>query len=236
MRGPIFAGALGGLLVILIAVATFVAISLGAPDRVLPTPGATPTEPSLLAASPSPIPTPTPTLSRSPSPSLATDGSSPSPDPTPTASPSVAVGLNVGDRAPGLQLFQLGGGEIDTSALAGQPLWINFMASWCPPCRDELPQMALLQAQLGESMTIIVVDVGEDEATVSAFMDSLEVDLPTGLDVDSAAQRTWGAYALPVHYWVDANGRIGGFLYGGSDREQFIDGIHTVLPDIDLTP
>ncbi|MEO7118736.1 MAG: TlpA disulfide reductase family protein [Candidatus Limnocylindrales bacterium] len=232
MRGPIAAGALGGLLVVLIGLATFVALALSRPAPVVPTPVSFSPVPSLIAGSPTAAPTPSPTAAPTPTPFDLP----PSPTSSPSPTPSVAVGLNVGDTAPGLKLFQLGGGEIDTGALVGQPLWINFMATWCPPCRDELPQMARLQGELAENMTIIVIDIGEDEATVDAFMNSLEIDLPTGLDVDSAAQRAWGAYALPVHYWIDAEGKVAGFLYGGADRSQFIGGIHTVLPDIDLRP
>ncbi len=147
-----------------------------------------------------------------------------------------AVGVTVGDLAPPLRLAQLGGSEVDTTALRGQPLWVNFMATWCPPCRDELPIMDRLQRELGDRMTIIVVDVEEDADTVASFFTDLEVALPVALDEDGSARDAWGALALPVHYWIDEEGRVGGFLYGGAGSEQFIEGIETVLPDAGLEP
>jgi thiol-disulfide isomerase/thioredoxin len=224
MRGPVAAGALAGLLVIVLVVGAFVALALGRPDPVVPTP-----TPSLVAGSPDGSPSATSTSEpSSPSRTVAPTGSSASP------TPSEAVGLDVGDRAPSLVLPALGGNEIDTTQVEGRALWINFMATWCPPCIDELPMMQRFQRQLGEDMTILVVDVREPEEAVSDFMTSLNIELPVGLDLDGAAQVTWGAHILPVHYWIDAEGRIGGFLYGGAGPEQFIEGIQTVLPDVEL--
>lgn len=234
MRGPIAVGVLAAVLVVLVAAAAFVALALGRPGPSFgtPPPVAVPASP---ARTPSPLPIVTPGASQPPIPSaVGTASPGVSEDPGPSA--SLAVGLAVGDLAPPLALPQLGGAEIDTALLAGQPLWVNFMATWCPPCRDELPVMERMQAQLGGRMTILLIDVGEDEQTVATFMTSLGIDLPVGLDTSSAAQRAWGAYALPVHYWIDADGRIGGFLYGGAGPEQFIEGVHSVLPDASLEP
>jgi len=184
-----------------------------------------------------------PTLSPTSSPSAEpTSTSGPTPSLSPSASASASssaspeVGLEVGDIAPGLSLERLGGGRIDTARLAGQPLWINFMATWCPPCRDELPLMGRFQTQLGDEMTILLVDIEEDGQTVQAFMDSLAVDLPVGLDGDGSAQQTWGAVALPVHYWIDQRGRISAFVFGGAEPDAFIDAVRTVLPQAELEP
>lgn len=236
MRGPIAAGVLAGLFVVLIALAGFVAFALGRPESIPSTvPSITPA-PSFIAAASTP-PAASATPSSVPATATATSSPSPSISPSPSLTPSPApVGLKVGDRAPALLLDQLGGGQIDTSAIVGQPIWIDFMATWCPSCRDELPAMEALDPQLADKMTVLIVDVGEDEDTVGTFLDSLNIDIPTGLDHDGAAQKTWGAYALPVHYWVTADGHIAAFLYGGADRQQFIDSIHTVLPDLVLSP
>lgn len=250
MRGPIAVGVLAALLVVLVAGAAFVALALGRPGPAIPTlppvaAGSTP------PGGPDSTPDPTATSGLGGSPSLGRESPSPagqSPTPAATGGPTTGsspsarpgtspeVGLSVGDLAPRLTVPQLGGAEIDTAALAGEPIWINFMATWCPPCVDELPIMERLQGQLGERMTIILIDVREDQDTVASFMTALSVDLPVGLDSDGAAQRAWGAYALPVHYWIGADGRVGGFLYGGAGPEQFIEGVHTVLPDASLAP
>ncbi len=236
MRGPVIVGVLAGILLAALVVVAFVLVALG--DR--PSVSTPPTRASPLAPSVQPpSPTLSPTLSPSAEPTL-TSGPSPSPSSSTSASASSSasaeVGLEVGDIAPGLSLERLGGGRIDTARLAGQPLWINFMATWCPPCRDELPLMGRFQTQLGDEMTILLVDIEEDDETVRAFMDSLAVDLPVGLDGDGSAQQTWGAVALPVHYWIDEGGRISAFVFGGAEPDAFIDAVRTVLPRAELEP
>lgn len=236
MRAPILAGVLAGVFAALLVAAAFVALALSGPT-------ATPA-PSMVAA-PSvtpPVAAPTdPTSEPTPSVSFTTPAPSPLPTTSPGPSPSPSpgdpqVGVAVGDIAPPLRLAQLGGAEVDTEALRGQPLWVNFMATWCPPCREELPIMDRLQRDLGDRMTIIVVDVEEDVDTVASFFNSLEVALPVALDEDGRAQEAWNAVALPVHYWIDEEGRVGGVLYGGAGPEQFIEGIETVLPDAGVEP
>lgn len=242
MREPIIVGVLGGILVALAVVGLFVVIALGRESPPLST--VPPQRPSSSAdstesASPSPTPVPSPSPSPTPVPSpsgTATPSPSTSPSGSTGGSTSPEVGLDVGDLAPALDLQQLGGGRINTSELAGQPLWINFMATWCPPCRDELPLMDRFQARLGDDMTILLVDVGESSDVVQAFMDSLVVDLPVGLDGDGSAQRRWGAVALPLHYWIDGDGRISAFVFGGAEPDAFIEAVRTVLPDAELAP
>jgi cytochrome c biogenesis protein CcmG, thiol:disulfide interchange protein DsbE len=150
------------------------------------------------------------------------------------AASSPPVGLAVGDQAPPLVVEQLGGGEMDLAGLRGEPVWINFTASYCPPCRDELPLMERIGGQLGGRLTILVVDVREDEDTVASLASQLSLTLPIGLDQDGTAQQAWGAFALPVHYWVDEDGRVAAYVYGGPGPDEFIEGIHAVLPDAEI--
>ena len=236
MRAPILAGVLAGVFAALLVAAAFVALALSGPTATpAPSMVAAPSVTPPVAAPTEPMSEPTPSVSfTTPAPSpLPTTSPGPSPSPSPG---DPHVGVAVGDIAPPLRLAQLGGAEVDTEALRGQPLWVNFMATWCPPCREELPIMDRLQRDLGDRMTIIVVDVEEDADTVASFFNSLEVALPVALDEDGRAQEAWNAVALPVHYWIDEEGRVGGVLYGGAGPEQFIEGIETVLPDAGVEP
>ncbi len=236
MRAPILAGVLAGVFAALLVAAAFVALALSGPTATpAPSMVAAPSVTPPVAAPTEPMSEPTPSVSfTTPAPSpLPTTSPGPSPSPSPG---DPQVGVAVGDIAPPLRLAKLGGAEVDTEALRGQPLWVNFMATWCPPCREELPIMDRLQRDLGDRMTIIVVDVEEDADTVASFFNSLEVALPVALDEDGRAQEAWNAVALPVHYWIDEEGRVGGVLYGGAGPEQFIEGIETVLPDAGVEP
>jgi thiol-disulfide isomerase/thioredoxin len=212
-------GVVGGLLV---SAAAVVLVILALPE-----------EPLGRSTLPSNAPTSSPRATVAPT-AAASASASPSASPPANASGSaegsVAVGLRVGDAAPPLTLPQLGGGTIDLAAIEDRPVWVNFTASWCPTCRDELPLMERIQAQLDDRLTVIAVDVREDPDTVASLASELGLTLPIGLDQEGRAQLAWGAYALPVHYWVDADGRIRYVLYGAPGPDQFIEGVRSVLP------
>lgn len=206
------------------------------------------------ATTPSPIPSPTPSVVASPtssaSPSSSTasggpaspvaSGASPAtsgPGASPSASPGSAGLFHVGEPAPSLVVARLGGGTIDLSTLRGKPVWVNFMATWCLPCRDELPLMAGYAIRYqSQGLVVLTIDVGEDESTVGAFMRSLGVSFSTGLDLDSSAQATWGAYALPVHFWVDASGIIRDGALGEIGPDIMARGLQSILPGVEVTP
>ncbi len=136
--------------------------------------------------------------------------------------------------APRIELAALGGGTLDTAEFAGRPMWVNFMATWCPQCVGDLPMMELMHEQLGGELPMLLVDVGEDEELVAPFIDSLGVSLPVGLDRDGQSQREWGAWALPIHFWVDEDGVIRSILFGGAPRDVFVESVRSVVPDADL--
>ena len=155
------------------------------------------------------------------------------PSAQPTAAPSgstVEEGVAVGQHAPPIEVTLLDGSVMNTTDFVGKPMWINFMATWCPQCQDELPMMRRYANQLGQDMTVLVVDVGEDRHTVRSFMTDLGIDLNVGVDQDGTVQRQWGVYALPVHFWLDEEGIVREIVYGGAPREVFIDAITAVVP------
>jgi len=168
-----------------------------------------------------------------PLPTLAVASLPPSvvPSAAPLASQTPEIGLAVGDQAPNIKVTLLDGSVMNTSDFLGTPMWINFMATWCPQCQDELPMMEDYASQLDGQMNELVVDVGEDRQTVKSFMKQIKFSLPVGVDDDGSIQKEWGAYALPVHYWLDEQGIVRQIVYGGAPPEIFIQAITAVVPD-----
>lgn len=178
------------------------------------------------------LPTPVPPT-MPPLPSFAAATTIPSAEPTgaPVGSSTPSTGVAVGQHAPPIEVTLTDGSVMNTADYIGQPLWINFMATWCPQCQDELPMMERYAKQLDGQMTVLAVDVGEDRQTVKAFVKSLDVDIPVGVDQDGTVQGEWGAYALPVHFWLDADGIVREIVYGGAPPEVFIEAITAVVPE-----
>jgi cytochrome c biogenesis protein CcmG, thiol:disulfide interchange protein DsbE len=154
-----------------------------------------------------------------------------------TPAPSTAESnFHIGSEAPTLTVAQVGGGGIDLSALRGKPVWVNFMATWCPSCVDELPRMTSYAARYADDdLVVVAVDVGEDEGDVAAYMQNLGVTFPVGLDRDGAAQDRWGAFALPVHFWIDRDGVVRDGALGGIGPDVMARGLRRILPGVDVT-
>ena len=190
-----------------------------------------------LVPTPSPVPSPSATASASPVASSASPSGSPDASASGSASPSAGALFGIGQPAPPLLVPQVGGGTIDLADLKGKPVWINFMATWCPPCQDEFPLMNGFAARYAaEGLVVIAVDVKEDEGTVAAFAESLGSTLPMGLDSTGAASETWDALALPVHFWIDADGIVRDGALGGIGPDIMARGLQTILPGVTVTP
>jgi len=145
--------------------------------------------------------------------------------------------FHVGQPAPPLVVPQVGGGTIDLASLKGKPVWINFMATWCPPCQDEFPLMNGFAARYADQgLVVIAVDVQEEEGAVATFAESLGATFPLGLDSDRSAAMAWDALALPVHFWIDADGVIRDGALGGIGPDVMARGLSSIMPGVDVTP
>jgi cytochrome c biogenesis protein CcmG/thiol:disulfide interchange protein DsbE len=218
----ILAGLLAGILVAAGALAAFVFVG---PDPV----GLRPTPSPSVAVSPSPSP--------SASPSLGPSGS-PAGSPSPSAGGSGGTGaFHIGQPAPALSVAQLGGGLVDLTNLKGKAVWLNFMQTTCPECIDEFPIMNGFQARYeAAELVVIAIDIREDEDKVTAFATQLNARFPIGLDTDGTAQRAWGAFALPTHFFVDKDGIVRDGVLGGAGSDAFAAGLRKILPGVTVTP
>jgi cytochrome c biogenesis protein CcmG, thiol:disulfide interchange protein DsbE len=198
-----------------------------------PEPGAAPTPPPQPSASLTVLPSLSPTPVPSASPSAGASGSG-----APNSDPSSAAALfHVGEPAPALVVPQVGGGTIDLASLRGKPVWVNFMGTYCPPCRDEFPLMSgYANRHSDDGLVVVAVDVKEDEGVAAAFAESLGATFPLGLDADGSAAARWNAVALPVHFWIDKDGIVRDGALGGIGPDVMAAGLRTILPGVEVEP
>jgi thiol-disulfide isomerase/thioredoxin len=226
-RLSILAGLLAGVAVALLVLGGILAFA--------PEPGAAPT-PAPQPSGSIGLPSASPSASAA-SPSASAGSGAPSPGASPSAGSSAAGLFHVGEPAPALSVPQVGGGAIDLTNLKGQPVWVNFMATNCPPCVDEFPLMNGFAARYGDDgLVILAIDVREEEGAVAAFAESLNATFPLGLDLDGSAQERWGALALPVHFWIDKDGIIRDGALGGIGPDIMARGLTAIMPGVDVTP
>ncbi len=136
--------------------------------------------------------------------------------------------------APTLTLSEYRGGSFNLAANTGKVQLINFWASWCSPCVEEIPSLHRLRAKIpDEDFEIITVNVGEDKKRIDKFMEKVGIDLPLLLDLESQSARDWQVYVYPSNYLVDRSGNVR-FAYLGAlewDSQENIEVIESVLSD-----
>jgi cytochrome oxidase Cu insertion factor (SCO1/SenC/PrrC family) len=112
-----------------------------------------------------------------------------------------------GQRAPDFELRTTDGATASFAQLRGTPLVINFWATYCPPCRAEMPMLDKALAA-HPRVRLVLVDEGESSAGARAFLDAIGVHRPALLDAELAASRAYGVAALPTTFFVNADGTI----------------------------
>lgn len=124
-----------------------------------------------------------------------------------------------GAPAPDFSVKDLAGAEVKLSSLKGQVVLVNFWATWCPPCKEEIPSMMKLnQAMTGKpfKMMAISIDEGGKEAVEGYFKKS-GMSLPAYLDTDNSISRTYGTTGVPETFIIDKAGVIQKKIVGGMD-------------------
>ena len=107
--------------------------------------------------------------------------------------------LRVGAPAPEFAVTALDGERLTLSGLRGRPVWLNFWATWCQPCRAEMPELvAVGQEARASGVRLIAIDVGESPEEVRAFLERGKYQgLPAALDPDLRAAGAYRAFAFP---------------------------------------
>ena len=145
------------------------------------------------------------------------------------ASRSVAVEKS---PAPEISFVAMDGKSVNLSSLKGKVVLLNFWATWCPPCREEIPSMMKLQKTMAGKpfeMVCISVDDGGKPAVEKFFSES-GFSIPTYFDPNKSAQKAYGITGVPETFIIDKNGIIvkkviGGLDWNASDVVAFLEGL-----------
>ena len=122
----------------------------------------------------------------------------------------------IGEKAPD---FTLTDSErtVSLAQLRGKPVLLNFWATWCPPCIEEMPSLVQLQKQLGDKVTILAVSEDADDAAYKQFVRDHNIDLLTVRDPKNAANTLYGTFKFPETYVIDKDGVIRRKFIGAAD-------------------
>ncbi|MFQ5854770.1 MAG: redoxin domain-containing protein [Anaerolineae bacterium] len=127
----------------------------------------------------------------------------------------------IGEPAPDFALPTPGGETVSLSDFRGRPVLLNFWATWCPPCKIEMPDIeALYQKYKDQGFTVIAIDQQESPAAVQAFFDQMGLSFQPVIDSTGEIFNLYRVVALPTSYFVDAGGIVRVRHRGMMTREQ----------------
>lgn len=122
------------------------------------------------------------------------------------------------NRAPEFSLRELNGNVASLSGYRGKMVLLNFWATWCGPCRDEMPSMEQLSRNFGgQGLTVVAINQRENAALVARFMKTHNLNFSTLLDADGRVAASYRVYGIPVSYVIDSDGRAIGMKSGSMD-------------------
>ncbi len=152
---------------------------------------------------------------------------------TNTTTTTQIVAPHTNFRAPAFVLNTVGGETYDLTALRGKIVVINFWATWCPPCRGEMPALdAVHRANEKADIVILGVNQMENADAVQAFAQEFQLAFPIVRDADGNVSAQYQVSALPTTFFIDRQGVIRNVVIGGSMTREFIQNqVNALLED-----
>ena len=136
-------------------------------------------------------------------------------------------GLVKGDMAPDFELTTLDGEKVQLSDLKGKKIIVNFWATWCPPCKAEMPHMQNYYEDFAkdENVEILAVNLtsGDKVESVQNFVEDYGLTFPIPMDVEGKVGETYQAITIPTSYMIDTQGRIQNKIVGPMDENMMKD-------------
>ena len=136
----------------------------------------------------------------------------------------------VGRVAPDFELTTVTGETLKLSALRGQPVVLNFWATWCGPCLREMPALESASQRFADQVVFVGVDQGESQEVVQSFIDEFGVTFVVPLDSDWTVGDRYNVTGMPTTFFVDEYGVIRHLWVGEMNAVVLAEGIAKIFP------
>ena len=146
---------------------------------------------------------------------------------SPSSRPAAPV---IGYPAPDFALTTLDGEEFRLSAQRGTPVVLNFWATWCPPCRAELPELRAASERYAGRVAIVGVNQAETATSIAQSASDLGLTFPIPLDHSGAVSRAYGVRSLPTTFFIDRDGVIRQIQNGPLTEATLAQLLQTIYP------
>lgn len=137
--------------------------------------------------------------------------------------------INKGDKAPDFTVEMVDGSKVQLSKLKGKVVVVNFWATWCPPCREELKQVQkqLIDRFKGKDFFFLPISRGEKKSVVEAFRKKNNYTFPMGLDPEQSIYKLYASNYIPRNFVVGKDGKVI-YVSVGYTPEEFAEMIKVI--------
>jgi len=143
---------------------------------------------------------------------------------------SQGAALPVGRVAPDFVRLDLGHEKVHLAGFRGKVVLLNFWATWCAPCLEEMPRFAEWQRQYGsQGLQVIGVSMDDDAKPVEALRNKLRLDYPVLMGDERLGGIYGGVMGLPITYLIDRKGRIRGYFQGEKELGKMLGQVEELL-------
>lgn len=149
-----------------------------------------------------------------------------------SSNPSATSAVVAGDVAPDFQLEDTKGNQVTLSALRGKVVMVNFWATWCPPCKEEMPSMEQLnQIMAGEDFVMLAINTEKNgRSVVPEFLEKNPHDFTVLYDDQGTVQKEYGVYKFPESFIIRKDGTIdqkviGAINWASSETVTYLKGL-----------
>jgi thiol-disulfide isomerase/thioredoxin len=134
------------------------------------------------------------------------------------------------NMAPDFTMLDMEGGEVNLASFFGKPIILNFWASWCGPCKSEMPEIQKFYEEYGEEIHFLLVSVDESLDTAKAFIAENGYTFPVYFDASSLGAYTYGASSIPLTFFIDAEGNLTAYYMGAMTESILQQGVDMIRP------
>lgn len=130
------------------------------------------------------------------------------------------IAPRVGYTAPDFEVKDYTGKTVKLSDYRGKPVLLNFWATWCPPCKVEMPELqAAYQAHQQDGLILLGINLGESPATIKKYVEEQNFNWPMLPDPDGKLKTTFNVIGYPTTVFIDQSGIVRSVQIGGMDRQ-----------------
>lgn len=139
--------------------------------------------------------------------------------------------VSIGDDAPNFLLKDMNGNEHKLSDYKGKGVFLNFWATYCGPCKEEMPYMNnVFREYQSKGVEILAINTGEAELLVNKFIDTYDLNFPVLYDRDEAVTVAYDFIPLPTTFLIDADGKIVDIIAGSLTEEDIRNYMDKIIP------